>query len=171
MEQAVACASVMQRARVRSPVATIFSGWGFFRCFFSPVRQMPGSFKPELAKNVTSQYPPLSVPLHDCGRHGPLRRARGNWGVTLRVAWWLHNESRVIFGHRCFKPIRSPNIIWPSQSSFSYPSCYNECVSEWCVSSLMFVLSQRWPRHWADHSSEEALHVFLRSKCMYVIHS
>ena len=28
-----------------------------------------------------------------------------------------------------------------------------EWMSEWCVSSIMFVLSRRWPRHWADHSS------------------
>ena len=36
-------------------------------------------------RNVTPQFPPLSITLHDCGRHGPLRRARGNWEVTLRV--------------------------------------------------------------------------------------
>ena len=39
-----------------------------------------------------------------------------------------------------------------------------ECVSECCVSSLMFVLSWRWPRHSADHSSGEALHVLVWSK-------
>ena len=29
----------------------------------------------------------------------------------------------------------------------SYSSSSNEWVHEWCVSSFMFVLSQRWPRH------------------------
>ena len=38
-----------------------------------------------------------------------------------------------------FRPTRFPYIIWPSQSSFACRSCKNECVSEWCVSSLMFV--------------------------------
>ena len=32
-------------------------------------------------RNVTPKFPPLSVTLHDCGRHGPLRRERGNWGL------------------------------------------------------------------------------------------
>ena len=44
--QAVACAPVTQRARVRSPVGTSFLG-EFFRDFFSPVRQMSGSFRPQ----------------------------------------------------------------------------------------------------------------------------
>ena len=49
------------------------------------------------------------------------------------------------------RPHSSSNIIWASQSSLSHPPC--ECVREWYVLSLMFVLSRRWPRHWADHSS------------------
>ena len=44
------------------------------------------------------------------------------------------------------------------------PVRMNEWVSEWCVSSLMFVLSLRWPRYWTYHSSEEVLLVFVRSK-------
>ena len=32
-------------------------------------------------RNVIPQFPPLFVTLHDCGRHGPLRRGRGNSGV------------------------------------------------------------------------------------------
>ena len=44
--QAVACAPVTQRARVRSPVGTSFLG-EVFRCFSSPVRQMSGSFRPQ----------------------------------------------------------------------------------------------------------------------------
>ena len=45
VEQAVACAPVTQRARVRSSIGTSFLGdvfWGFS----SPVRQMSGSFRP-----------------------------------------------------------------------------------------------------------------------------
>ena len=34
----------------------------------------------------------------------------------------------------------------------------------WCVLSFMFVLSRRWPRHWADDSSGEALLVLVWSK-------
>ena len=35
------------------------------------------------------------------------------------------------------------------------------------VSSLMFMVSRRWPRHWADHSSREILHVLVLSKSMW----
>ena len=42
----VACAPVMQRARVRSPVGTSFLG-EVFSGFSSPVRQMSGSFRPQ----------------------------------------------------------------------------------------------------------------------------
>ena len=45
VEQAVACAPVMQRAWVQSLIGTSFLGevyWGFS----SPVRQMSGSFRP-----------------------------------------------------------------------------------------------------------------------------
>ena len=43
VEQAVACAPVTQRARVRSPVGTSFLG-EVFQGFSSPVRQMSGSY-------------------------------------------------------------------------------------------------------------------------------
>ena len=46
----------------------------------------------------------------------------------------------------------------------SYSPCWNEWVCAWCISSFMFVLSRRWPRHWADHSSGKALHVLVWSK-------
>ena len=36
-----------------------------------------------------------------------------------------------------------------------------EWVREWCVTYFMFVLPRRWPRHWADPSSGEALHVLV----------
>ena len=47
-----------------------------------------------------------------------------------------------------------------------YSPCWDDCVCVWCVLSFMFVLSRRWPRHWADHSSGggEALHVLVWSK-------
>ena len=43
--QAVACAPVTRRVRVRSPIGTSFLG-EVFRGFYSPVRQMSGSFRP-----------------------------------------------------------------------------------------------------------------------------
>ena len=46
----------------------------------------------------------------------------------------------------------------------SYSLCWDDWVCAWCVSSFMFVLSRRWPRHWADHSSGEVLHVLVWSK-------
>ena len=33
-----------------------------------------------------------------------------------------------------------------------------EWMNKWMVSSFMFVLSRRRPRHWADHSSGDVLH-------------
>ena len=38
----------------------------------------------------------------------------------------------------------------------SYSPCSNEWVYKWCVSSLMFVLSRRCPRHSAKSSSRDA---------------
>ena len=80
-----------------------FRGWGYFRGFSSPVRQMSGNFRPT-------------------------------------------------------------NIIWPSSSSFHIRLVGMTWVCAWCVLSFMFVLSWRWPRHWADHSSGEVLHVLVWSK-------
>ena len=37
-------------------------------------------------------------------------------------------------------------------------------ASERCVSSIIFMLSRRWPQNWADHLSGEALHVLVWSK-------
>ena len=45
--EVVACAPVMQRARVRSPVRTSFLGEVFFLGFSSPVRQTSESFWPQ----------------------------------------------------------------------------------------------------------------------------
>ena len=45
-----------------------------------------------------------------------------------------------------------------------YSPCCADWVCAWCVLSFMFVLSRRWLRHWADHSSGEALHVLVWSK-------
>ena len=55
--QAVACVPVSQRARVRSPVGTSFLV-RFFRGFYSPVRQMSGSFRPPRSPNII--WPSLS---------------------------------------------------------------------------------------------------------------
>ena len=73
-----------------------------------------------------------------------------------------------------FRPPKSPNINWPSLSSFHIllvrmNGCVDgvyrlSCYVGWCVSSFMFVLSRRWPRHWADPSSGETLHVLVLSK-------
>ena len=52
-----------------------------------------------------------------------------------------------------------------------YLPCLYEWVCAWCILYFMFVLTRRWPRHRADHSSGEALHVLVWSKCMSVIHS
>ena len=40
----------------------------------------------------------------------------------------------------------------------------NEWMREWCVSAFMFLLSRRWPQHWAYHSCREALLVLVWSK-------
>ena len=45
-----------------------------------------------------------------------------------------------------------------------YSLCWDDWVCAWCVLSFMFVLSRRWPRHWAYLSSGEALHVLVWSK-------
>ena len=82
-----------------------FPGWGFFRGYSSPVRQMSGNFRPP------------KVPEYHLA---------------------------VVF-------------IIP------YSPCWDDWVCDWCVLSFIFVLS-RWPRHRADHSSGEALHVLVWSK-------
>ena len=49
--QAVVCARVTQRARVRSPVGTSFLG-EVFSGFSSPVRRISGSFRPTRSPNI-----------------------------------------------------------------------------------------------------------------------
>ena len=61
-----------------------------------------------------------------------------------------------------FRPTRSPFGRRNHHSIFALLA--NEWVCAWCVLSFMFVLSRRWPRHRADHSSGEALHVLMWSK-------
>ena len=66
--QAVACAPVMQRARVQSSVRTNFLGevfWGFS----SPVRQMSGSFRPPRSPNII--WPSLSSIIIHYGHQWP----------------------------------------------------------------------------------------------------
>ena len=55
--QVVACAHVMQQARVQSPVGTSFLG-EFFRGFSTPIRQMSGTFRPPGFPNII--WPSLS---------------------------------------------------------------------------------------------------------------
>ena len=89
----------------------------------------------------------------------PGRDKLPRWGFF----WGFSSPLRQMSGN--FRPLWSPDIIWPSLSSSSHPRLvWSECVCEWCVSSYVFVLSRRWPRHWADHSSGEALHVLVWSK-------
>ena len=52
-----------------------------------------------------------------------------------------------------------------------YSPCWDDWVYAWCVLSFMFVLSRRWPRHSADHSSGEVSMSLCGQKSMYVIHS
>ena len=52
VEQAVACAPVTQRARVRSPVGKSFLGEVFSGCFSSCVRLMSESFRPTMSQNI-----------------------------------------------------------------------------------------------------------------------
>ena len=68
VEQVVACALVTQRARVRSPAGTSFLG-EVFSGFFSPVRQMSGSFRPPRSSNII--WPSLSCILIHYGRQWP----------------------------------------------------------------------------------------------------
>ena len=58
VEQVVACVLVTQRARVRSPVGTSFLG-EVFRGFYSPVRQMSGSFMPQGPRISFGHHYPL----------------------------------------------------------------------------------------------------------------
>ena len=66
--QAVTCAPVSQRARVRSPVGISFLG-EVFLVFFSPVRQMSGSFRPPRSRNII--WPSLSSIIIHYGRQWP----------------------------------------------------------------------------------------------------
>ena len=52
VEQAIAWSLVRQRARVRSPVGTSFLG-EIFRVFFSPVRRMSGSLRPQKVPRIS----------------------------------------------------------------------------------------------------------------------
>ena len=67
--QAVACAPVTQRARVRFPVGTGFLG-EVFSGFSSPVRQISGSFRPPRSPNIIWPSLPSSVIIH-YGRQWP----------------------------------------------------------------------------------------------------
>ena len=61
--QAVACAPVTQRARVRSPVVTSFLG-EVFSGFSSHVRQMSGSFRPPRSPNIICPSLSSSIIIH-----------------------------------------------------------------------------------------------------------
>ena len=73
-----------------------------------------------------------------------------------------------------FSPVRqiSGNFRHPKVPDYQlavvfivpYSPCWDDWVCAWCVLSLTFVLSRRWPRHWADYSSREALHVLVWPK-------
>ena len=61
--QVVACAPVTQWAWVRSPVGTSFLG-EVFRGFSSPLRQMPGSFRPPRSPNIIGPSLSSSILIH-----------------------------------------------------------------------------------------------------------
>ena len=68
--QVVACASVTQRALVRTPVGTSFLGEIFFRGFCSTVRQMLGCFRPPWSPNIIWPSLSSSIVIHS-GRQWP----------------------------------------------------------------------------------------------------
>ena len=63
VDQEVACASVTQRARVRSPAGTSFLG-EVFRVFSSSVRQMSGSFRSPRSPNLIWSSLSSSIIIH-----------------------------------------------------------------------------------------------------------
>ena len=90
MEQVVACALVTQRARVRSPVGTSFLG-EVFRGFSSPVRQMSGSFRPQVPRiSFGHHYHPYSFIT---GANN-LRCWR-----TLKPQIYIHQTSDIVLEH------------------------------------------------------------------------
>ena len=100
VEQAVACASVMQRTRVQSPVWTSFLCevfWGFY----SPVRQMSGSFRPTRSPNIIwpssssfhTHLVRMNVCVNDLYRLLCLCCLRGGTGIELKPL--LHHHPPV----------------------------------------------------------------------------
>ena len=96
-----------------------------------------------------------------------------NWGLeNKRDLCQLSTLEQAVAWVPGFDPDKCQETVGPQCPwiSFGY---HNQhfifAFMEWMrvclvVSSFMFVLSQRWPRHWADHSSWEALHVLVWSK-------
>ena len=121
VEQAVACASVTQRARVRSSIGTSFLG-EISRVFSSPVRQMSGSFSP-------------MVPRISFGHHNhPL-----SWAARQLI---LQSFRRRFIYVTCTSP-KSPG---ETLMIFIISALLELLMSECCVSYLVCVLSWRWSR-------------------------
>ena len=59
-----------------------------------------------------------------------------------------------------FRPPKVPDYHLAVVIIIPYSPCWDDWVCAWRVLSFMFVLSRRWPRHWADHI-REALHVLV----------
>ena len=106
------------------------------------------------------------VSVHHCGASGSMRacHAVGPGSIPSRdrfPGWGFSSPVRQMSGN--FRP-QGPRISFGRQIIIPYSPCWDDWVCAWCVLSSIFVLSRRWPRHWADHSSGEAIHVLVWSK-------
>ena len=108
--------------------------------------------------------------VHRCGASGSMRAFTQRARVRSPIGTGFLGEVFSGFFLSCktnVRKLQAPKV--PEFHSavviiIPYSPCWDDWVCAWCVLSFMFVLSRRWPRHWTDHSSGEALHVLVWSK-------
>ena len=173
MGQAVACAPVTQRARVRSPVRTSFLGEVFFgEGFSSPVRQMSGSFRPPRSPNIIwpsllssviihygLQWPemlthPKTSNIHTFKKAVPIHLLIIRCFISLeffsRYKWLYHFIiTQVIFRH--FFSVGIGNELLRVWYNFNYPTqstkfILSKIFTEWNISNWGYVsdVTQVW---------------------------
>ena len=104
--------------------------------------------------------------VHRCGATGSMRASHAagpvGTGFLGEVFSWFFLTCKTNVGK--LQAHKVPEYHLAAVIIIPYSPCWYEWVCAWCVSYYMFVLSRRWPRHRADHSSGEALHVLVWSK-------
>ena len=110
----------------------------------------------------------ISFFVHRCGASGSMRacHAAGPGSITGRDRFpgFFRGFSSPV--RKCQETLgpQGPRLSFGRRNHHSIFALWDDWVCAWCVLSFMFVLSRRWPRHWADHSTGEALHVLVWSK-------